>query len=150
MYHFTLEPVLRHRKLIEEELQKEMAAAKRLLLSEKEKLLGLEESKSRCLRELQAKQAKGIRALDISLYSDFIGQVTIQIEAQGKRVVGVERSLAKKRKTLVKAMKERKTVDQLKKNRLMAYERNERRKEQKWIDEIALAGFQKSQNAVSS
>jgi len=149
MYHFTLEPVLRHRKLIEEELQKEMAATKRLLLSEKEKLLGLEESKSRCLRELQGKQAKGIRALDISLYSDFIGQVTIQIEAQGKRVVGVQRSLAKKRKTLVKAMKERKTVDQLKKNRLMAYERNERRKEQKWIDEIALVGFQKSQNAVS-
>ncbi len=149
MYHFTLEPVLRHRKLIEEELQKEMAATKRLLLSEKEKLLGLEESKAGCLRELQAKQAKGIRVLDISLYSDFIGQVTIQIEAQGKRVVGVERSLAKKRKTLVKAMKERKTVDQLKKNRLMAYERNERRKEQKWIDEIALTGFQKSQNAVS-
>lgn len=149
MYHFTLEPVLRHRKLIEEELQKEMATAKRLLHSEEEKLLDLEESKSRCLRELQAKQAKGIRALDISLYSDFIGQVTIQIEAQGKRVVGVERSLAKKRTTLVKAMKERKTVDQLKKNRLRAYERNERRKEQKWMDEIALAGFQKSQNSVS-
>lgn len=149
MYHFTLEPVLRHRKLIEEELQKEMAATKRLLLSEKKKLLDLEESKSRCLRELQAKQAEGIRALDISLYSDFIGQVTIQIEAQVKRIEGVERSLAKKRKNLVKAMKKRKTVDQLKKNRLMAYELNERRKEQKWIDEIALTGFQKSQHAVS-
>ncbi len=149
MYHFSLEPVLRHRKLIEEELQKEMAAKKRLLLSEEAKLLGLEKDRHRCLRELQEKQAKGIRALDISLYSDFIGQVTIQIEEQKKRVLSVERSLAKKRKTLVKAMKERKTVDQLKKNRLRTYERNERRKEQKWIDEIALTGFQKSQNAVS-
>lgn len=149
MYHFSLEPVLRHRKLIEEELQKEMAATQRLLLSEKEKLLDLEKSKSGCLRELQEKQAKGIRALDISLYSDFIGQVIIQIEEQKKRVLNVERNLSKKRKKLVKAMKERKTVDQLKKNRLRAYERNERRKEQKWIDEIALAGFQKPQNAVS-
>jgi flagellar protein FliJ len=149
MYHFTLEPVLRHRKLIEEELQKEMATKKRLLLSEEEKLSGLEKCKSGCLCELQEKQAKGIRALDISLYSDFIGQVTLQIEEQKKRVSVVEKSLSKKRKALVKAMKERKTVDQLKKNRLMAYERNERRKEQKWIDEIALAGFQKSQHAVS-
>jgi flagellar protein FliJ len=146
MYHFSLEPVLRHRKLIEEELQKEMAAKKRLLISEKEKLLGLENNKSGCLRELQEKQAKGIRALDISLYSDFIGQVTIQIEEQKKRVLSVEKNLSKKRKKLVKAMKERKTVDQLKKNRLKIYERNERRKEQKWIDEIALAGFQKPQN----
>jgi len=149
MYHFSLEPVLRHRKLIEEELQKDMAATKRLLLSEKDKLLSLEKTKNRCLRELQEKQVKGIRALDISLYSNFIGQVTIQITAQRKRVMGVERNLAKKRKKLVQAMKERKTVDQLKKNRLMTYEQDVRRKEQKWIDEIALAGFQKLQNPVS-
>jgi flagellar export protein FliJ len=88
MFHFTLEPVLRHRKLIEEELQKEMAATKRRLLTEEEKLLGLEETKSRCLRELQEKQAKGIRALDISLYSDFIGRVTTQIGAQRENDFG--------------------------------------------------------------
>ena len=73
-----------------------MAATKRRLLAEEEKLLGLEETKSRCLRELQEKQAKGIRALDISLYSDFIGRVTTQIAAQRKTISGIERSLAKK------------------------------------------------------
>ncbi len=149
MYRFSLEPVLKHRKLIEEELQKEMAATKRRLLSVQKKLLELEKTKSRCLRELQEKQAQGIRALDISLYSDFIGQVTIQITAQRKKVTGIEENLKKKRKRLIQAMKERKTVDQLKKNRLKIYERNEQRKEQKWVDEIALAGFQKSQQPAS-
>jgi len=149
MFHFSLEPVLRHRKLIEEELQKEMAATKRRLLAEEEKLLGLEETKGRCLRELQEKQAKGIRALDISLYSDFIGRVTTQIGAQRKTISGIERSLAKKRKKLVQAMKERKTVETLKKNRLKAYQRDARRKEQKWIDEIALTRFKNPENIVS-
>lgn len=149
MYHFSLEPVLKHRKLIEEELQKEMAALKRRLLSEQEKLLGLERIKDRCLRELQEKQAKGIKAADISLYSNFIGLVTIQIETQQEEVLSVERNLSKKRTRLIRAVKERKTVDQLKKNRLMIFQRNERRKEQKLIDEMALAGFQKSRQSAS-
>jgi flagellar FliJ protein len=149
MFHFSLEPVLKHRKLIEEELQKEMAATERRLFSEKEKLLRLEETKNRCLRELQEKQKKGIRALDISLYSDFIGRVTTQIGAQHKTISGVERILVKKRKKLVQAMKERKTVDQIKKNRLKAHEREERRKEQKEIDEIALTRFKGREDPVS-
>ena len=143
MYHFSLEPVLRHRKLIEEELQKETAVAKRLLLSEQDKLLDLEKAKNQCLRELQERQAEGIRALDISLYSNFIGQMSIQIKAQRKRISDVERNLAKKRNKLVQAMKSRKTVEQIKKNRLKAYEKSVRLKEQKWIDEVALTGFQK-------
>ncbi len=149
MYRFSLEPVLRHRKIIEEELQKEMAVLKRRLISEQAALLDLEKTKSRCLRELQEKQVRGIRAPEISLYSDFIGRVTIQMESQQKKVLGLENTVHKKREKLVKAMKDRKMVDQLKKNRLMVFEKNERRKEQKWIDEVAVMRFQKSRQATS-
>ena len=149
MYRFSLEPVLKHRKLIEEELQKEMAELKRRLLSEQEKLVGLEKIKRRCLLELQEKQARGIKAPDISLYSNFIGLVTIQIEGQQKKVLSVERNLVKKRTKLIQAVKERKMVDQLKENRLMIFERNERRKELKLVDEMALAGFHKSRQSGS-
>ena len=149
MYHFSLEPVLRHRKLIEEELQKETATTKRRLLSEQEKLLDLERAKNQCLRELQERQVEGIRALDISLYSDFIGQMTIQIGTQQKKISDIERNLAKKRNKLVQAMKARKTVEQIKKNRLSAYEKAVRLNEQKWIDEVALTGFGKADSQDS-
>ena len=140
---------MRHRKLIEEELQKETAVAKRLLLTEQDKLLDLEKAKNQCLRELQERQAEGIRALDISLYSNFIGQMSIQIKAQQKRISDVERNLTKKLNKLVQAMKARKTVEQIKKNRLKAYEKAERLKEQKWIDEVALTGFGKADSQGS-
>ncbi len=145
MFRFNLEPVLKHRKIVEEELQKEMSALKRRHISEQTKLLALEKSRSQCLRELQEKQARGIRARKISLYSDFIGRVTLQIEEQKKKVVSLEKIVTKKREKLIKAMKDRKMVDQLKKNRLALFEKNERRKEQKLMDEVAVMGFQKSQ-----
>ncbi len=141
MYHFSLEPVLKHRKLIEEELQKEMAASKRLLLAEKEKLKKLEDTKNACLRELQERQMKGIRAVDISLYSDFVGRVSTQIKVQHKTLARLENNLHKKRNKLAEAVKKRKTVDQLKQNRLTAHKLELQRKEQKWMDEIAINGF---------
>ena len=132
---------MKHRKLIEEELQKEMAASKRLLMAEKEKLKDLENTKNTSLRELQEKQVKGMRAVDISLYSDFIGRVSMQIKVQHKTLVRLENNIDKKRNKLIEAMKKRKTVDQLKQNRLKAHNRELQRKEQKEMDEIAINGF---------
>ena len=54
------------------------------------------------------------------------------------------KTVPKKRKKLIRAMKERKAVEQLKKNRLKAYLKDQRRTEQKWMDEIAITGFTKS------
>ena len=148
MYHLSLEPLLKHRKHIEEEQQKELAASKRLLLAEKEKLWNLETTRTRCLRELQERQVKGIRAVDISLYSDFIGQVSIQIKEQQKTLLRLEKNHGKKRNKLIEAMKKRKTVDQLKQNRLKTYKRELQRKEQIWMDEIAINGFQSPESSA--
>jgi len=143
MYKFSLEPVLKHRKLLEQDLQKDFAALKRQLLVERERLSDFERVRDRFSGELQEKQVKSISVSDILLYTDFLQQVSKEIEKQSEKIREAEKSVDQKREELIGAMKNRKTIDRLREKGLKAHLQNLAKKEQNLMNEAAINIFNK-------
>jgi len=143
MYKFSLEPVLKHRKLLEEDVQKDFAILKRQLFDENESLSNLQQVKNRFSGELQQKQAKNINVSDVLLYTDFIQQVSKEIEKQSGKISETEKSFEQKREELIRAMKNRKTIDRLREKGLKAYAQELSKKEQDLMNEAAISVFNK-------
>jgi len=143
MYKFSLEPVLKYRKLLEEDLQKDFAVLKRQLLDEKVRLSNFEQVRDRFSGELQQKQVKSISVSDILLYTDYLQEVSKEIKKQSKRILEAEKSVDQKREELVGAMKNRKTIDRLREKGLKVHVQELSKKEQNLMNEAAINIFNK-------
>ena len=143
MYKFSLEPVLKYRKLLEEDLQKDFAVLKRQLLDEKVRLSNFEQVRDRFSGELQQKQVKSISVSDILLYTDYLQEVSKEIKKQSKRILEAEKSVDQKREELVGAMKNRKTIDRLREKGLKSHVQELSKKEQNLMNEAAINIFNK-------
>ena len=138
MYNFNLESVLNHRKLIGENLQKELAILRLSLLDEREKLGKYKESRSKFLEELKRKQEEGTTISDVFLYLPFIEQLSKDIEKQKKNVLELENDVEQKRLDLVEATKKKKTLEKLKEKGLKAYKEEITKNEQEFLNEVAV------------
>ena len=143
MYKFSLEPVLKHRKLLEEDLQKDLAVLKRQLFDERERLSNFEQVRDRFSGELQQKQVKSISVSDILLYTDYLQEVSKEIKKQSKKILEAEKRVDQKREELVGAMKNRKTIDRLREKGLEAHVQELSKKEQSLMNEAAINIFNK-------
>ena len=143
MYKFSLEPVLKYRKLLEEDFQKDFAVLKRQLFDEKEKLSNFEQTRDRFSRELQKKQVKNINVSDILLYSDYLQGVSKEIEKQSEKILEAEKRVDQKREELVGAMKNRKIIDRLREKGLKAHVQELSKMEQHLMNEAAINIFNK-------
>ena len=143
MYKFSLEPVLKYRKLLEEDLQKDFAVLKRQLLDEKVRLSNFEQVRDRFSGELQQKQVKSISVSDILLYTDYLQEVSKEIKKQSKRILEAEKSVDQKREELVGAMKNRKIIDRLREKGLKTHAQELSKKEQDLMNEVAVNIFNK-------
>ena len=141
MYKFSLEPVLKYRKLLEEDLQKDFAVLKRQLLDEKVRLSNFEQVRDRFSGELQQKQVKSISVSDILLYTDYLQEVSREIEKQSEKILEAEKGLDQKREELVGAMKNRKIIDRLKEKGLESHIQELTKKEQALMNEAAISVF---------
>ena len=141
MYKFSLDPVLKYRKLLEEDLQKDFAVLKRQLFDERERLSNFKEVRNRFSGELQQKQVKSISVSDILLYTDYLQQVTEEIGKQSEKILETEKDVDQKREELVGAMKNRKMIDRLRENELKGHVQELSKKEQDLMNEAAINIF---------
>ena len=137
MYQFNLEPLLNHRRYLEELLQKELADLKIRLDAEKDRLWILRQKKRKTVLQLQEKQTDGRPASEIKLYIDFVERLLKEVEAQRQKVLEAERLFSIKRQDLVAAMKKRKILDRLKEKGLQDYEQEQLKRERNLMDEVA-------------
>ena len=143
MYKFSLEPVLKYRKLLEEDIQKDFAVLKRQLLDEKVRLSNFEQVRDRFSGELQQKQVKSISVSDILLYTDYLQEVSKEIEKQSEKILEAEKRVDQKREELVGAMKNRKIIDRLREKGLKTHVQEVSKKEQDLMNEVAVNIFNK-------
>ena len=141
MYKFTLQPLLNHRKFIEETLQKELSLFKILLADEKKKLKDYEKARNRFLVELQQKQRESITVSENLLYFNFLVRLAGDLNKQRDIVLDVEKKFDRKRDDLIEAMKNRKTLEKLKEKRLKAYNHKLMKNEQDFLNEVAINMF---------
>ena len=94
---------------------------------------------------MQSKQLERTTGPCMAIYDNYLNKLTSDIFAQRFKVADAERLLEKKRKALMKAVQERKTLDKLKEKRLRAHVDNLNSKELKFINEMAISRFSMKQ-----
>ena len=141
MYRFNLEPVLNHRRLVEETLQKDLALLKISLIDENKRLITYKESRGTLLEELQKIQEKGTTTSDILLYLPYIEQVSKDIERQKNRVLELEKKVEQNLKNLLEATKKKKALQKLKEKAFKTYNQKLIKNEQDFLNEVAVSQF---------
>ena len=141
MYKFSLQPVLNHRKLVEETLQKELAQLKRDLGDEKHRLKAYKRAKNNVIGELRQKQREGVAISEVLMYVDFLDCLSRDLEKQREIVLEVERQYGDKRVDLIEAMKQRKILGKLRERKEKEYTYEIMRNEQNFLNEVATNRF---------
>jgi flagellar FliJ protein len=141
MYRFNLEPVLNHRRLVEETLQKDLAISKISLIDETERLITYKKCRNKVLEELKQIQKKKTTTSDILLYLPYIDQVSKDIERQKKKVLELEKKVQQNLKDLLEATKKKKALQKLKEKSFKAYNQKLLKNEQDFLNEVAVSQY---------
>lgn len=141
MYQFTMEPLLNHRKSKENKLRKEWEVCKKCLIEENRRLKTYKKEINRVFGEMQQKQKEGITASENLLYFDFMDSLSRDLDKQKQKLSEVEKKYNQKRESLIEAVKDRKMLEKLKEKEFFEYSREIKKKEQEFINEVAVSQF---------
>ena len=141
MFKFNLQPLLNHRRYLEEVLQKELAQFRKRLIAEQNKLRRLKEKKREYSQKLQQRQKENGTVSDLILYLRYLDRLSTELEHQHQQVVAAEKEFKDKRNDLIQTMKKRKMMEKLKEYRLKAYQQQTLKNERKFMDEVATKQF---------
>lgn len=141
MYKFPLQPVLNHRKIVEEDLQKELAVLRKVVADEKQRLKTFKKTKNNLIGEMKQKQREGITISEMLMYLHFLDCLSRDLEKQKEIVLEVERKYEGKREGLIEAMKNRKILGRLKEKQEKAYKYELIRNEQNFFNELSANRF---------
>ncbi|MBU4316012.1 MAG: flagellar export protein FliJ [Proteobacteria bacterium] len=121
MYKFELDKILEIRKNIEDSIQYELNVIERQLKKEKEKHYELTLRRQNLSKTIETKLATGSSSKEYLLYADFISKINIDLENHLNEITEIERSREIKRNELINAVKNRKSLDNLKIKRTNEY-----------------------------
>jgi len=141
MFRFNLQPLLNHRKYLEEKEQLALAEAKRRLDHEKAVLSGLERREQELIQEFRSKQTHGTATGELSLYSGFFSKLEQDIAAQKEATETARDTVEKNRQDLLTAVKKRKSLSKLKASKLEAYNEEQKKAEQNFLNEVGINMF---------
>ncbi len=141
MYRFKLEPLLKHRRHLENVSKKELANSERQLADERAKLRRLKEKKHYSTQEMQAIQNRPINVSLIILSVNYIRQLSKRIEKQATCVHEATRKVNQQRAELLKITKNRKTLEKLKEKDQKAHQQKMLQNECKLMDEAAFTRY---------
>lgn len=141
IFRFKLETVLRHRVMIEEECQRELAKTLRHRMILMDQLRQMQQTISDSRRTL----GEGlVGRVEMSQVADF-ARYSIQARQRAgdivRRLSGAEKEIDAAREKLNKATRERKALDLLKERQHSAWLLEQSRKEAAAMDEMAVQAF---------
>jgi flagellar FliJ protein len=140
---FRLESVLNHRRYKEETARKVFADAVRELSRQQRRLAAMETTRTQYQRALRRKQENGGTVAEILLYTRYLTRLDAEIRSQQKIIATKARDKEKKRQALMTTLKDRKVIEKLKEHYQSDLEAEERRAEQKLLNEAAISRYQR-------
>ena len=146
-FKFTLEPVLQHRRRVEEERLREVAQIEQERVRVEEKLRGINARLVQTRADLRERFAPGggggaVRGGIGSVRMDSTAALRLTVDAQQAAIelAGVLRRLERSRAALLEAMTARKGVERLRERRLEEWKYEQSRRENAELDEMATIG----------
>lgn len=141
-YQFSLEPLLKHRQAIEDRAQQDLAK----ILRQRMILMHQLSSEQQTILESRRELADGLQGTvdmnRVGHFARYSGQVTQLAQTMAVRLGKLESDLNRAHACLAEAMRERKSVELLKRRRYKQWRRRQRRQETAELDEIALMAHQ--------
>lgn len=136
-YQSKLKGILLHLRFQEELAETELAEKNRQLALEEDKLNGSRELMAQTTRNLLEKEAEGILSYELELYQRFIQSQKEMIKDQERIVQAILEEYELCQEKLAMAVKEKKVVEKIEKNRFQTFINKIEKKEQQTMDEIA-------------
>jgi flagellar protein FliJ len=140
-FEFKLEALRRYRLFEQEQMQKTLAEAQRDLELAKtglERHIALRDATE---AEFHAGRAEAASACQAGLYRHYLNTLANEIETLRHQVTAAETLCEQKRQALMVAVKKRKALDRLKEKGGQAYLADANRKEEKFINEMAISRY---------
>jgi len=138
---FSLEVLLNYRKNKEERLAKELAEIKNQINQKKAKIDILEEEKKDILHILRKNQRESKVIWDIVSLFHYMTILERRVKSAKEDLDAINIQYQIKHKQLIEAAKERKILEKLKERWQQLKQRSLFRKEQYFLDEVAINGF---------
>lgn len=143
-FKFTLEPLMKHRKRLEEDAQREFFKARSAVDEALRRINSLYESVDHARRQIQILQRSGGQAIAaITQHEEFIAGVQIRIERERKVARELMMVAEEKHQVLLEAAKEFKSIEKLKERRHRQYREEKKKKELKIIDQTVTMRFKR-------
>lgn len=144
MYQFNLEPLLKHQRFLEDQLQKELAEIRLQLDEENSKLEQMIQKEAKMTTQLKEKQSQPLSSDDLILYRHYFDRLREDVARQREITSETERCYRVKQEELIESVKKREMLEQLKEKGLSAYQEKLVRKEQADLNEAALSAYNRN------
>ena len=144
MFTFKLQSVLDHRKMIEDNIKKELAEIRQRVIENQEKLELLMQKEMNTAHALEQEQAQGLTSDGVVAYHAYLKNLSQKIIRQRQVIDDVQKEEAVKKEALLEAMKKRQILEKLKEQGLDRYHKDLLKTERAFIDEIAVNQFVRS------
>jgi len=145
---FKLESVLNHRRHCEDGARKRYADAVRGWRQQQGQLTKMEAARKEYRQALRRKQSNGNAAAEILLYTHYLMRLDTEIHDQAKVVRNHMKEKEKQRQSLMVALKDRKVIEKLKERHMKRIETEARGREQKLLNDVAIARYQRAEKNV--
>ncbi|MCL2171923.1 MAG: flagellar export protein FliJ, partial [Defluviitaleaceae bacterium] len=103
---------------------------------EKQRLADLHQEKDECIADFRHKVENSIEPYNLNRYNLYIEKIKERIKLQMAQLARAEALMKAKRAELIEAMKDRKILDTLKEKEYEAYLDEEKKNEQKILDDL--------------
>lgn len=134
---FQLEPLLKHRQMIEDQAQRALAMGMRQRMILENELRRHQET-IRDDKQLMGQSLMGqVDVPRIRQHAMHVGQVAVRAQEIGFRMVELHHRIEQARGELVQAMQQRKAVELLRDKQLRRWKREQNRRETSQLDELA-------------
>ncbi len=145
-FKFKLEPVLRHRQMIEDQRQREMARFLRQKLIIETQLRNLQQTVTDDKRAMVDSLVGKVNVRRIRQHGVHSNQMTLRIQMMAVELFKLEQEIDKARAVLLDATKGRKAVELLRNKQLRRWQDERNRQETRQLDEFAMQSYIRSRS----
>lgn len=140
-FRFKLEPVLRYRRILEDEAQRELAKAMRHRMILQDQLRQMQETITSSKRELGRGLIGRVDLDSVAQFARYSGQTAQRARQIVASLVTAEKQIEAARERLLKATRDRKALELLEDRHRRAWHAEMERKDAAATDEIAVQAY---------
>ena len=140
-FHFQLEPVLRHRRMMEDRCQRELAKAMRKRMILMNQIRRWQQTITQSKHELSDGLVGKVDMNRVSQFATYSGQATQAAQSLVVELSVAEKQIEQARQQLSEAVKQRRVIETLRERRYEKWLQDQRRREDAQVDELATGRY---------